>query len=105
MATLKRWSRTVGVQRGTRVRVFERTHGGPLYTAVWVSGRGKVTRSLGHRERERALQEARELASLRATGAYEDRTPLTLDELLAPQIGRASCRERVFRTEIGRAHV
>jgi len=35
MATPKRWSRTVGTQRGNRIRVYEREPGGKLYAAVW----------------------------------------------------------------------
>lgn len=100
MATSKRWSRTVGVQRGTRTRVFERTVGGPLYLAVWVSGRGTVTRSLGHRDRERALQQARELASLRATGEFDGRRPFTLGELLARYLAEnRHARDGSLKTE------
>ena len=39
MANRKRWSSTVGSQRGNRVRVYERIPGGPLYCAVWIPGR------------------------------------------------------------------
>jgi hypothetical protein len=54
MANRKRWSSTVGRNRGTRVRVYERTPGGTLYCAVWVPGRGASRRSLGHTDRKRA---------------------------------------------------
>lgn len=83
MATRKRWSSSVGSQRGARVRVFERTPGGRLYCAVWVPGRGTSRRSLGHTDRKRALQQAGPLATLRAVGEVIDDAPVTLGALCA----------------------
>lgn len=100
MAIRKRWSSTVGSHRGTRVRVFERTPGGPLYCAVWVSGRGASRRSLGHTDRKRALREAAELATLRAKGEMEQRSPVTLDALLARYLAQAThARDGSLKTE------
>jgi hypothetical protein len=56
MATPKRWSRTVGIRRGNRIRVYEREPGGTLHAAVWDPERHKYTQTgLGHCDRERAL--------------------------------------------------
>lgn len=65
MATLQRWSMTVGERRGTRVRVFERRPGGRLHMTVRVPGLRASTRSLKHADRERARREAEEIATLR----------------------------------------
>lgn len=83
MATLKRWSRTVGARRGNRIRVYERDPGGTLYAAVWDPEREKYKQtSLGHRDRERALRDVGELVRLRESG--EDLSgPLTLGALVA----------------------
>ncbi len=83
MATRKRWSRTVGARRGTRVRVYERTPGGTLYCAIWVPNRGVSRRSLGHRDRACALREAAQVATLRASGEWANATPPTLGALWA----------------------
>ena len=83
MASRKCWSRTVGAQRGTRVRLYERTLGGNLYCAVWISGRGIARKSLGHKDRRKALQQAQELVGLRAAGLLDEARPLTLGELVA----------------------
>ena len=82
MASRKCWSRTVGTQRGTRVRVYERTPGGGLYIATWLPGEGQRRLSLGHRDRDRALKQAREIADLRVTGECSVEKPLTLGQLL-----------------------
>jgi hypothetical protein len=44
MATPKRWSRTVGTQRGNRIRVYEREPGGTLHAAVWDRSAGSTSR-------------------------------------------------------------
>lgn len=64
MADSKCWSRTFGTKRGSRVRVYERVPGGVLQVSVWLSGSGESRRSLGHRNRDRALREARGLAKI-----------------------------------------
>ena len=101
MANRKRWSSTVGIHRGTRVRVYERTPGGTLYCAVWVPGRGVSRRSLGHTDRKRALREAAELATLRAKGEIEtQRSSLTMDALLARYLANAThARDGSLKTE------
>src|SRR4051794_22132166 len=75
MADPNCWSRTFGTQRGARVRAYERVPGGVLQISVWLPGLGESRRSLGHRDRERAIREARALTKLRHTGAEspEDR--------------------------------
>ena len=88
MATPERWSSTVGSRRGTRVRVYERTLGGPLYCAVWVPGRGASRRSLGHNDRAKALREAQALVRMRMQEAHPSASapapkPATLLEVLA----------------------
>ncbi len=82
MASRKCWSRTVGAHRGTRVRVYERRPAGPIYLAVWLPGRGASRKSLGHKDREKALRQARKIADLRLTGDYDDAKSLTLGVML-----------------------
>ncbi len=51
----KCWRRTLG-ERGLRVYLFERSLGGTLYREVYVGGkRVAAKKSLGHRDKERAL--------------------------------------------------
>lgn len=89
----KTWSETVG-GRGHAVTVFERTPGGPLYLRWWdptATGRRKGGgtgnyrwRSLGHRDREVALAEARQLAAqLLAASEAMARNRITLTALFA----------------------
>src|SRR6266480_6356996 len=86
MATLKRWSRTVGTRRGNRIRVYEREPGGKLYAAVWDPERHKYTQTgLGHRDHERALRDVGELVRLRESG----------DDLSGPlKLGTMVARDR-----------
>src|SRR5689334_2417732 len=90
MATPDCWSRTVGTTRGTRIRVYERTPGGPLYVSAWVKGRGASRRSMGHQDKPRALREAQALVAMRAEQAdariktiAEKQKPATLLVVLA----------------------
>lgn len=88
MATLERWSMTVGKRRGARVRVFERRPGGRLHMTVWNPGCGPSTRSLKHTDRDRARQEAEALVALRlrqlaAPAQPTGPTPITLLKLFA----------------------
>src|SRR5207247_9482927 len=90
MATLKRWSRTVGAQRGNRIRVYEREPGGKLYAAVWDPERHKYTQTgLGPRDRERALRDVGELVRLRESG--EDLSgPLQLGTMVARYLAEST---------------
>ncbi len=100
MATRKRWSSSVGAPHGTRVRVYERKPGGTLYCAVWLPGRGVSRRSLGHTDRKRALQQAGELALLRATGETDERKPVTLGALCERYLAEVSyARDGSLKTE------
>ena len=101
MATRKRWSSSVGAPRGTRVRVYERSPGSPLYCAVWVPGRGTSRRSLGHTDRARALRQASELAMLRAAGeTSDDPKPVTLGALCARYLAEVKhARDGSLKTE------
>lgn len=90
MAIPKRWSRTVGTQRGNRIRVYEREPGGKLYAAVWDPERHKYTQTgLGHRDRERALRDVGELVRLRESG--EDLSgPLQLGTMVARYLAEST---------------
>src|SRR5688572_6996438 len=84
MAAPECWSRTVGTQRGARVRIYERKPGGLLQASVWLPGSGESRRSLGHRDHNQALREARELLKLSyhtAAGHGDSPAPLTLGTL------------------------
>ena len=65
----KAWAETVG-RRPHQLRVFERTPGGRIYVRWWDSdARSYVKRSLGHRDRQRALAEAHRLHAEMMDGA------------------------------------
>ena len=82
MATLVSWSRSLGDRRGPRVRVYEVCPGSMLYVSIWQPGQGESRRSLGHRNRARALVEARALVALRQDGLLEpEPIPLSLADL------------------------
>src|SRR5215210_6557030 len=84
MAAPECWSRTIGTQRGARVRIYERKPGGLLQASAWLPGTGESRRSLGHRDRNRATREARELLKLNsrtADGRGDSPAPLTLGTL------------------------
>jgi hypothetical protein len=80
----RRWRVTVGGY-GYTVTAFERTPGGVLYLRWWDRARDNwAPRSLGHRDRERAEQQARELAgALLAANEAECRNELTVADLFA----------------------
>ena len=100
MATRKRWSRSVGAPHSARVRVYERKPGGALYVAVWVPRRGVSRRTLGHTDRKRALQQAGELALLRAAGEVDERKPVTLGALCERYLREMShARDGSLKTE------
>lgn len=82
MADPKCWSRTEGTQPGERVRVYERKPGGLLHASVWLPGSGESRRSLGHRDKGRAVREARQLLRIRCQRVDADSpAPLTLGTL------------------------
>src|SRR5436309_12707702 len=100
MATLKRWSRTVGTQRGNRIRVYEREPGGKLYAAVWDPEHHKYTQTgLGHRDRERALRDVGALVRVRESG--EDLSgPLPLGPMVARYLAESThARDGSLKTE------
>jgi integrase len=88
------WSTSIEAH-GVRVRIYERSRGGTLYVEVrGVTGKvdGKDRRSLGHRDRALARDQARalsrSLAEARLTGVAPD--TLTFGQLFATY-----CRERM----------
>ena len=85
MAKPECWSRTVGNERGSRIRVYEREVGGMLYASAWLPGTGESRRSLGHRDRARALREAHQLLQVRENAVEPEEldTPITLGALFA----------------------
>ena len=64
MANPDCWSISLGADRGKRVRVYERSPGSMLYVSVWLPEVGERRITLGHRDKTRALREARALARL-----------------------------------------
>ena len=104
MPSRKCWSKTVGAERGTRVRVYEREPGGPLQIAVWIDGsRRERRRTLGHADRAKAMEQARAIVQLRAVGtstAAPERTPATLGDLLANYLANAThTRQGCLKTD------
>jgi len=84
MADPECWSRTVGTQRGARVRLYERKPGGLLHASVWLPGSGESRRSLGHRDKGRAVREAQQLLRVRRQKEADPAAspaPLTLGTL------------------------
>jgi len=71
------WSKSVG-ERGHRVRLYEARFGGPIMRSVFVNGK-EVRRSLGHRDKEKAVRQAYELHNaLLANEKALDEQSLTL---------------------------
>lgn len=104
MPSRKCWSKTVGAERGTRVRVYEREPGGTLQMAVWIEGsRRESRRTLGHADRAKAIEQARTIVLLRAvrtTAAAPERTPATLGEMLENYLASAThTRQGCLKTE------
>jgi integrase len=103
MPPRKCWSKTVGAERGTKVRVYEREPGGLLQIAVWVEGGTNCNRrSLGHRDRVKAEQQARAIARLRGepTAAVVERKPATLGELFDEYLAHSThTRQGCLKTE------
>ena len=53
------WSKSIG-ERGYRVRVYEARPGGTIMRSVYVNGK-EARKSLGHRDKQLAIQHAYEL--------------------------------------------
>ena len=53
------WSKSIG-ERGYRIRLYEARSGGPVMRSVYVNGK-EDRKSLGHRDKEMAIQEAYQL--------------------------------------------
>jgi integrase len=101
MPPRKCWSKTFGAGRGVRVRVYERTLGGPIQIAVWLTGCGWSRRSLGHTDRAKAVEQAKAIVRLREDKAPEpathpspatlsERSPATVGELLEGYLAHAT---------------
>jgi integrase len=74
------WSKSIG-ERGHRVRLYEARLGGPIMRSVFVNGK-EVRKSLGHRDRETAVQEGYELLNALLTNEKAlDKQSLTLGML------------------------
>lgn len=80
MSNRKRWSKSIG-ERGHRVRLYEARPGGPIMRSVYIKGK-EDRRSLGHRDKERAVRQGYELlASLLTNERAIDQESLTLGML------------------------
>ena len=96
----KAWTKTVE-ESGLQVRVYERSPGSVLYREVRLSD-GKDRKSLGHRDKRLAEEQARELArqivQLRLAG--HTRGPVTLGQLVSAYLTyrgpQLSARRRQF---------
>ena len=104
MPPRKCWSKTVGTERGTLVRVYERKPSGILQIAVWVEGGSNCNRrSLGHRDRTKAEQQARTIAQLRGDGTptpEPQRRTATLGDLFDAYLAHAThTRRGCLKTE------
>ena len=110
----KAWSKVIE-EAGIRVRVFERTRGSLLYRETRVDGR-KDRKSLGHRDRALAEQQARSLARRVAELQLVGQTsPVTISQLFglyflhrAPLLSperqqRAEMHAAFFRRHLGDA--
>src|SRR2546425_2433573 len=71
------WSKSIG-ERGHPVRLYEARPGGPIMRSVFVAGK-EVRKSLGHRDKEQAVQQGYELlTALLANEEALDEQSLTL---------------------------
>lgn len=98
----KLWSYTTGTY-GSRVRVAERVPGGPLYAMTSKPGGGWVKVSLGHRDKDRAIEEAHTLAARRLKGdePLERLTVAGMFDLFARSVLPRQCERH--REELSRA--
>src|SRR2546425_8300810 len=75
--TRKCWTKSLG-ERGRRIRLYEKYPGGPIMRSVFVNGK-EVRKSLGHRDKEKAVRQGYELlTALLANEQALDERSLTL---------------------------
>ncbi|MGH2373370.1 MAG: tyrosine-type recombinase/integrase, partial [bacterium] len=73
----KGWTKSLG-ERGARVRLYEKYPGGPIMRSVFINGK-EARKSLGHRDKEKAIRQAYELlTALLANENALDEHSLTL---------------------------
>ena len=73
----KLWAKSIGA-RGSRVRIYQSRRGGTLMRSVYLNGK-EDRKSLGHRDRARAITEAYALlAQLNADAGALERGTLTM---------------------------
>ena len=73
----KCWTKSLG-ERGRRVRLYEDRRGGPIMRSVFINGK-EVRKSLGHRDKEKAVQQVYQLlTALHANENALDEQSLTL---------------------------
>jgi integrase len=71
------WSKSIG-ERGHRVRLYEARPGSPIMRSVFINGK-EVRKSLGHRDKEKAVRQAYELLTALLTNEQAlDERSLTL---------------------------
>jgi hypothetical protein len=66
-------SKTVGDKRGSRVRIYEREPGGPLYLSWWENGQ-EERRAQKHRNWKKAEADATRISADLLSGVYPDRS-------------------------------
>jgi integrase len=99
MKRRKLWSKSIGT-RGHRVRVYEPRPGAPLMRSIWIHGK-EDRKSLGHRDRTRAVREMHSLlASLESTEQLYEEQSLTLGQLVRLYVGSEAFAEKKQRTRI-----
>jgi integrase len=97
MNTAKRWSHGAGARGTNRVRVFEE-RSGALYVEVWerdaTSGELRRVRTpLGHRDRERAIQQVEQMAARIAAGPMIGAGEITLGSLFDIYVAEVTPRK------------
>ncbi len=95
------WSKSIG-ERGSRVRLYEKYPGGPIMRSVFVNGK-EVRKSLGHRDKEKAIRQGYEmLSALLANEKALDERSLTLGmlaDLYLQSPAHLSKKERTQRAD------
>ncbi len=92
------WSKSVG-ERGHRVRLYEARPAGPIMRSVFVNGK-EVRRSLGHRDKEKAIRQGYELLNaLLANEKALDEHSLTIGMLADLYLESAAHLSKKVRTQ------